>query len=112
MISANSVIVGKSHIMSFFVDKKLYYYDTYALDPKIDSNINFNFQQKGDNDDLLPIKSAFGGFAIYSLSRILGLNYIYQEDENGDPICEHVTFNRQISGKYINPKMIYPVLHH
>ena len=99
------------HKQVYFVNNFYMYYDLYSVEPSIKRKINYKSVQNGNVDDLVKIDSAFGGYAIYRLPSIIGIKYNYQEYEYGKPICEHVTFNRQISGnKYINPKMIYPVL--
>jgi hypothetical protein len=58
-----------------------------------------------ENEELIPVISAFGGMGLYKMNKIE--NCVY----NGDETCEHVEFHKQIieknNGKiFICPKMI------
>lgn len=56
----------------------------------------------------IQVESAFGGLGIYKTKVALESNYSGL-DENGEPICEHVPFHKQIAAKggrlFINPAL-------
>jgi len=58
---------------------------------------------------LVPVKSAFGGGAIYKTSVLENLKYS-GFDDLGQEVCEHVSLNLEITGKggriYINPDFV------
>ena len=60
--------------------------------------------------ELIEVDSAFGGLAIYRKSDIPQDASYVGVDENGDEVCEHVSFHFSIKknkGKiFINPKLI------
>lgn len=104
MIASNSV-----HLSPFATMLGFYgYYDPYAMIPP-KKNIKYDNKILGEKTDLMEVESAFGGFAIYRFGGIHGLKYYYQEDSRKEPICEHVVFNRNISNKFINPRMMLPI---
>ena len=57
--------------------------------------------------DLIPVQSAFGGFAAYQTRYLGNCTYDASDNESSDRKCEHVSFNQCISrngGKiFINP---------
>lgn len=55
--------------------------------------------------ELIECKSCFGGFAIYRISEIISKNLRYTQPGN-ELECEHLTLNKGITGKYVNPSMI------
>jgi hypothetical protein len=61
-------------------------------------------QRKYDDGPLIPVKSAFGGFAIYKLGMVRGL--IHNESSED---CEHVSLHSQIIARggqvFMNPNM-------
>lgn len=94
------------------------YYDLYALDSDDKDTISFltrfeyNFESKGIITDLVKVNSCFAGFVIYKLESIFSKNYFLEENDFGGVDCEHVTFNKQLKGVYINPKMLFPIFAH
>lgn len=71
----------------------------------VDNCVNNRFKKIDKNENLILVKSAFGGLGIYKTK------YIKPEFKyDGDDKCEHVSFHDSIvanGGKiYINPKMI------
>ena len=60
-------------------------------------------------DDWIPVRSAFGGLAIYKAACIKGLRY-EGLNEKHEEICEHVRFNESITSKgfsmFIVPSLI------
>ena len=104
MIASNSV-----HLLSFvslFINYE--YYDSYAMLP-VKRFIKYSDPPVGEKTDLLKVDSACGGFAIYRFGSIHGFKYSYEEDSQNIPICEHVVFNRNVTNKFINPRMILPI---
>lgn len=108
---------------AIFANQSLLYYDIYAL--RIHNLITENYVTKIINDDVskkfktlkknfsenllrfffitkntneryVKVNSAFGGFAIYKIDRILKIKY---DSENGLN-CEHVKFNENLNEKY------------
>jgi glycosyltransferase involved in cell wall biosynthesis len=57
----------------------------------------------------IQVQSAFGGFAIYTRAAFIEGTY-RGADSNGDEICEHIPFHKDLLGKgyklYINPKLV------
>lgn len=105
MIGANSICLN---VFRYFLNKKPYY-DDYAMKPNI-KTIDHTKKANGTPEDLIRVDSCFGGYVIYKFNSIYGKRYQYMEDSNGMPICEHVVFNQQLKSKFINPKMVFPVL--
>jgi hypothetical protein len=110
---------------AIFANQKIFYYDIFAL--RIKNFIEFNFIEKikreyFKNNEInlknlfkenlfkffflnkfkkerfIQVKSAFGGFAIYNLKKILKLKY---KSLNGK-YCEHVSLNLELDKKYGN----------
>lgn len=63
-----------------------------------------HIQKKYEDGPLVPVKSAFGGFAIYKTSVLQGLLHNTSSED-----CEHVSLHRQIRARggriYMNPNM-------
>lgn len=61
------------------------------------------------NSGLIEVESAFGGLGVYLLSAVENCSYLGLDDD-GQEICEHVEFHRQIREKryrlFIDPEMI------
>ncbi len=57
----------------------------------------------------IPVRSAFGGLALYKKAALKGLRYL-GKTENGEEICEHVHLHEQMCKKnrkiFINPTLI------
>jgi len=90
------------------------YYDIWALrqvgyidydchkDPTTETkNIIENTHYEGNR--LIPVKSAFGGIAIYKISAIKNCKYIGEYQDKTE-LCEHVEFNKCIGNVFINPE--------
>ena len=75
----------------------------------VDNCVNSRFKKIGTDNELILVKSAFGGLGIYK-TKYLKPTYKYDGGSGTQELCEHVTFNKAITkdgGKiYINPKMI------
>jgi len=69
------------------------------------------WKEKCDSSDdgSKPVISCFGGLTMYRKASIEGKKYILQQGKNY-PLCEHRTFHSQISGVYINKKLIFMIL--
>ena len=71
-------------------------------------------------EPLHPVVSAFGGFTVYRMERLVGKRYIVSHTADGRYVlCEHVSLNRQLrhvdgdgggGGMYLNPSMIHAIL--
>lgn len=61
------------------------------------------------SDDIRQVRSCFNGFSIYRLSSIMGKHYEFKE-EDGEVLCEHVTFNTQLDQFYLDPHFIFVIL--
>lgn len=61
-------------------------------------------------DGLQRVTSCFSGFTIYRYNSIKNNRYSFQIDKYGDPLCEHVTFNRNLNYVYLNPQMYFIIL--
>jgi hypothetical protein len=59
-------------------------------------------------NDWIPVRSAFGGMAIYKAKSIKTLRY-QGLSEDGEEVCEHVSFNESITSKGL-PMFIVPSL--
>jgi len=61
---------------------------------------------QSSNVNLIPVVSAFGGLAVYSLNKVIqtGASYsIHTSNIAGSDICEHVIFNSYLDKLFINP---------
>jgi len=66
-------------------------------------------------DELRAVRSAFGGFAVYRMERVVGLRYgVVYSDSGGHVLCEHVSLNRQLAagggGMFVNPSMMHVIV--
>lgn len=107
---------GLMHSLSFDFDcissngllyreKDAIYYDSFALRlDGVETEGEKNQFLKERGSDLVPVKSGFGGLAIYSWEVFLESRYSGEE-------CEHVSFHRKLIERgytkhYLNPSMI------
>lgn len=102
-----------------FANQTLYYYDIYALRSSFclnnyqhDPTIKLEQLHINKNNELIPVKSAFGGIAIYHTPKLIQCRYHMFEIFNDKNIetCEHVPFHYQLIDKgarlFINPRFI------
>ena len=115
-----------------FSNQLIFYYDIFALRAKgwVDENpkltrkkvydvtknhkeaflksISSKMKHIPTNSSLISVESAFGSFGIYKVNDIN--NALYVGNNNGLPICEHVSFNLDLASNnkklYINPALI------
>lgn len=57
-------------------------------------------------NQLIPVKSAFGGFGVYRFASVLQLTYLCESLATRPSQCEHVLFNDKISKKAISTSLI------
>ena len=115
--------IKKKNWNAIFANQSFFYYDVYALRIKNFINENFIHKIKSDiknktvlnlkniiyenltkffylnrkfNQRYIKVKSAFGGFGIYKLNKILKFKYNSFSGQQ----CEHVKFNEDIYNKY------------
>ena len=113
----------KKQWTALFANQIFFYYDLWALRiknifdydcfDKLFKNIDYNnklstifkkifyenmFLINKSKSRLINVQSAFGGFAIYKLSKIIKFHY----DSNNGKNCEHVKFHLKINKKYKN----------
>lgn len=95
------------------------YYDTYA---HLECDEVFDLQKKyiddlskwvihskhKMNDPPSKVQSCFGGFTMYRMSSLNGVEYHDPDPENTE--CEHVILSRQLSNVVLNPGMVHLVL--
>tara|TARA_B100000787_G_scaffold153600_1_gene127909 strand:- start:2507 stop:3337 length:831 start_codon:yes stop_codon:yes gene_type:complete len=115
--------IQKKNWNAIFANQSFFYYDVYALRIKNFINENFTYRIKQDvknkptlnlknniyknltkffylnkkfNQRYISVKSAFGGFGIYKLNKILEFKY----NSFSGRQCEHVKLNEDIYNKY------------
>jgi hypothetical protein len=97
--------------------KKMIYYDNFAF---LNMKNNIENKKRPNNkhiynnikitQDLLRVKSAFGGAAIYKMNKILDNNFTYDYcKKNGKIACEHSYFNSKINKIYLNPFLVFTI---
>lgn len=129
-------LVASSKAVGIFPSSFPYYYDIYALRErdwcpascwkqihdarprgalwKLLVYINYiSSRQKSSSclysKDLIPVDSAFGGVAVYSLGNVIASGACYSSPElvdEGLMLCEHVVFNRPLKPLYIKPDWV------
>lgn len=52
------------------------------------------------------VESAFNGTCLFKTEKIKNLTYKYTEGDDGEPVCEHVDFFKQLKKVFINPCFI------
>lgn len=100
------------------------YYDTYAHQDINDEEFHLKNKTFYDlkkrlfdinyvrGDPPVKVESCFSGFAIYKIPAILPTYVKYgTEVKDGNIKCEHVVLHNHINNKYLNPSMIYLILH-
>jgi hypothetical protein len=113
-ISCNGLVQKKN--------KEYEYYDSFAYidlnesiewDTSFDKSshdydvLNYTTKKYMKNMKLDKVKSAFGGFCIYNLKKIIDTKAKYSYSKNNKLSCEHSHFHSFFDGVYVNPKMIF-----
>ena len=84
----------------------------FSLDKKINTNKNvtkniisnyIKLFKVYNNKDLIKIGSAFNGLCLYKTKALKNSTYL----NNGDIVCEHLTFHKNIDNFYAAPNWIY-----
>lgn len=104
---------------AMFANQSGSYYDFYALrcdfcpnNYQHDPTIQIHNRHIRPTDDLIPVRSAFGGIGIYHTPKLIGCRYHMFEGYQNRIIetCEHVPFHYQLLRKgarlFINPAFI------
>ena len=91
-----------------------FYYDSYAIE-MINGEYKFLnskiFPYPKCSNGLIKVKSCFGGLMIYRLKSLKNKRYRFKMKTRYQAICEHTTLNEQLDNIYINPYMIFTILH-
>jgi len=130
-----NTVIDSKELDALFPFSTPYYYDIFALRKKgwVENNnlsiarnlkdklkfgsffINYllifrkQFSKNKFKEDLIAVKSAFGGVGIYKIVDIDNLEYLYSPDfSNLDMVSEHISFNSNFNNLYIKKDWAIP----